>query len=93
MPLTTQDLVRIRTTLGLTQERMAALLGVSFVSVNRWERGHSVPLRAVLDLYEALDGAVRAGNPPEKIIRVAAEERPQFLQKIFTMAYASGGRR
>lgn len=33
----------IRSTTGLTQERLAQLLGVSFVTVNRWERGAGDP--------------------------------------------------
>lgn len=34
---------RLRTALGLTQTELAARLGVSFASVNRWERGHTSP--------------------------------------------------
>ena len=47
---------RVRGRLGLSQERLAALLGVSFASVNRWERGATRPapaLLARLDLLEA----------------------------------------
>jgi DNA-binding transcriptional regulator YiaG len=33
----------LRATLGLTQERLVVLLGVSFASVNRWEKGKSRP--------------------------------------------------
>jgi len=33
----------LRATLGLTQVRLAELLGVSFASVNRWENGQSKP--------------------------------------------------
>lgn len=34
---------RLRKQLGLTQEKFAQRLGVSFVAVSRWENGHSVP--------------------------------------------------
>jgi DNA-binding transcriptional regulator YiaG len=34
---------RLRTELGLTQVRLAELMGVSFASVNRWENGQSRP--------------------------------------------------
>lgn len=34
---------RLRTELGLTQVRLAKLMGVSFASVNRWENGQSRP--------------------------------------------------
>ena len=34
---------QIRNSLFLTQEELAKLLSVSFVSVNRWENGHFEP--------------------------------------------------
>jgi len=37
------DLKYIRACAGLTQSVLAQLLGVSYVSINRWERGASVP--------------------------------------------------
>ena len=36
-------IVSLRNKLILTQEEFAKLLGVSFDSVNRWERGHHNP--------------------------------------------------
>ena len=33
----------VRYELGLSQEKIAAKLGVSFSTINRWERGHSFP--------------------------------------------------
>ncbi len=32
-----------RKQLNLSQERFAAKLGMSFASINRWEKGHSKP--------------------------------------------------
>lgn len=47
---------KIRANYGLTQEKLARILGVSFVSVNRWERGNSAPSPAqskkIFDLLE-----------------------------------------
>ena len=38
------DLVReVRQRLGLTQEQFASRLGVTFPTVNRWERGRTKP--------------------------------------------------
>ena len=34
---------RLRAKLNLSQEDLAKLLGVSFMSVNRWENGHFEP--------------------------------------------------
>jgi transcriptional regulator with XRE-family HTH domain len=81
-------LAEVRRKLGLSQEQMARLLGVSFVSVNRWEGGHSGPTGPTLDLYMALDAAIRAGNAPEAIRRAAGGERTAFLYTLFRMAYA-----
>lgn len=82
----------IRKKLGLTQEHMARMLGVSFASVNRWEGGHSSPMGPNRDLYMALDSALKAGNSPETILKAADAERGVFLYALFHMAYA-GARR
>jgi transcriptional regulator with XRE-family HTH domain len=81
-------LIMIRKRLGLSQEQMARLLGVSFTSVNRWEGGHSSPAGPTLDLYLALDAAIRAGNPPQAIVQAANNERGAFLYALFRMAYS-----
>jgi len=78
----------IRTHLGLTQEQMAHLLGVSFASVNRWEAGHSSPTGPAVDLYQALSAAVRAGHSPASIRQAANAQRSAFLLTLFQMAYA-----
>lgn len=43
-----------RTTLHLTQEKFAMLLGVSFSTVNRLEKGHAVPSFSTLESFNAL---------------------------------------
>jgi transcriptional regulator with XRE-family HTH domain len=55
----TADLVRqLRTRLGLTQEKLAARLGVTFPTINRWENGRANPsplaLKQIEDLLAAL---------------------------------------
>lgn len=37
-----------RTKLKLTQTQLAEILGVSFVTVNRWENGHTKPSKLAL---------------------------------------------
>jgi transcriptional regulator with XRE-family HTH domain len=81
-------LTAIRRKLGLPQEQMARLLGVSFASVNRWEQGHSSPTGPILDLYLAFDAAIQAGNAPHAILRAANAERGLFLYSLFRMAYS-----
>jgi transcriptional regulator with XRE-family HTH domain len=86
--LPSEQLAGIRSRLGMTQEQMARLLGVSFASVNRWEAGHSSPTGPTLDLYQALNAALRTGNAPETIRQAANNERGAFLYALFRMAYA-----
>lgn len=43
-----------RTTLKLSQEKFAALLGVSFATVNRWEKGHATPTYETLERFNTL---------------------------------------
>jgi transcriptional regulator with XRE-family HTH domain len=86
-------LTAIRKNVGFTQEQMASFLGVSFASVNRWEGGHSSPTGPTLDIYLALDAAIRAGHNPETIRRAANADRGTFLYSLFRMAYAHTQRR
>lgn len=57
---------RLRARLGLSQSRLAELLGVSFASVNRWENGQSRPNRLAWgQLVRAeKDGLDGFGKPP-----------------------------
>jgi len=40
-----QQIVVLRRALGVTQERLASLIGVTFSTVSRWENGHVRPSR------------------------------------------------
>ena len=86
--LVPEQLSRIRKQLALSQEQMARLLGVSFASVNRWEGGHSGPSGPTLDVYRALESALRAGNRPDAIHKAADNDRGKFLLTLFQMAYS-----
>ena len=87
------QLAAIRKKIGLTQEQMARLLNVSFVSVNRWERARSSPTGPTVDLYLALDAALRVGHSPESIRQAANHDRGGFLYRLFQMAYTGPVRR
>jgi transcriptional regulator with XRE-family HTH domain len=51
----TAQLVRdLRQRLGLTQEKMAARLGVTFPTINRWENGRAKPSPLALKQIEEL---------------------------------------
>ena len=38
-----QDVKRLRSALGMSQQQLATMLGLSTVTVSRWEGDHSVP--------------------------------------------------
>jgi putative transcriptional regulator len=46
--------LELRTRLGLTQEKFAARLGVTFPTINRWENGHTRPSPLALKQIESL---------------------------------------
>jgi superfamily II DNA or RNA helicase/transcriptional regulator with XRE-family HTH domain len=62
--MTAEELKGLRKAMGLTQQELAAKLGVSFAAVNRWEKGHNTPhadrLARIRDLH-AEHLALKAG--------------------------------
>ena len=56
-----------RKRLGLTQLQFAKTLGVSFQSVNRWERGRTKPLPIVLKQIEAM--VREMGEPGQDLLK------------------------
>lgn len=40
-------ILRLRAQLNISQEELAKILGVSVISVNRWENGHFEPTKIV----------------------------------------------
>ena len=49
------EIKEIRERLNLTQEALAHLLGVSFQTINRWERGLFKPSKLALDKIKQLE--------------------------------------
>ncbi|HEY2443029.1 MAG TPA: tetratricopeptide repeat protein [Streptosporangiaceae bacterium] len=60
-------LVRLRASLGLSQEQLARELGVSFATVNRWESGHTQmsprAVRALADFQERCNADRQRPDP------------------------------
>lgn len=47
------DLIRtLRKRMNLSQEKFAAYLGVSFQTINRWEKGRATPSQMAIKLIE-----------------------------------------
>lgn len=59
------NLIRdLRQLLGHTQEQFAAVLGVSFSTLNRWENGHMQPSPLALkQVQSVLDQLGQSSNP------------------------------
>jgi len=52
------DIRALRERLGMTQEQLARAVGVSFKTVNRWERGKSKPSPLAFSKLSELDKVV-----------------------------------
>ena len=50
----------LRVKLGLTQEQLAQKLGVTFVTVNRWENGKTKPSALAIKALKDLESEVMA---------------------------------
>lgn len=64
--MTPEAIRTIRKTLGLSQERFAQKLGVSFATVNRWEKGRSKPTGLSVGILESVRMAEVPGVDPNK---------------------------
>ena len=69
----------IRARLDLTQEQLAARLGVSFASVNRWEGGVNMPQKAARAAIVAL--AAEAGIDTSEPVPGEAESAKQVTRR------------
>ena len=75
----------LRKTLGLTQEAFARLLGVSFSTVNAWERGRSAPTRDNLEVLRLL-GEALAKHPVDKVKPLLEEGAGSRARLILALA-------
>lgn len=82
--MTGRQIRKLRERLGLTQQRFASLLGFSFVSVNRWENGHSAPTGLSAAVLELLTTAM-AHSPETDLANVLRQVKPEPLEIIRTL--------
>jgi len=71
-----QLILDLRERTGLTQEKFAARLGVTFPTINRWENGHTKPSPLALKQVEAL-------------LRELGEEGKDLMEIYFPEAHRS----
>ncbi|MGF1494017.1 MAG: helix-turn-helix domain-containing protein [Microcoleaceae cyanobacterium] len=62
----------MRQRLGISQEKLAAELGVSFQTVNRWERGHTKPSHLALTAIK--NKLISMGNAGHDLLSEYFEE-------------------
>ncbi len=60
--------VHLRTTLGLNQQAFASLLGLSTVTVNRWEVGKAKPTGLTAALLALLGDAIASAGPAKVLV-------------------------
>lgn len=92
--VTANQLRRLRTRLGLSQEALARLLGVSFATVNRWESeaATSEPRGMILVVLQALQAGLRVDSDlPERLKEWMPHGQVYVLQKVLAVAYGKSG--
>lgn len=81
---------RLRGRLGLSQEGLARLLGVSFATVNRWESNSatSEPHGVILVVLQALEDGLRIDpDLPEHLAKWMPHGQAHVIQRVLTLAY------
>ena len=56
---TSKMIKELRVTLGLTQEQLAAKIGVTYSTINRWENGKSTPSPLAMLRIEELQNQLK----------------------------------
>ena len=78
------DVARARRRAGLTQTRLARLLGVHPITVSKWERGVLRPNARQAAILRALGRSARAGAGPAGVaVADVAEELAGLLNQAF----------
>ncbi|MBI5236842.1 MAG: PilZ domain-containing protein [Deltaproteobacteria bacterium] len=62
-----EKIKRLRTALGWSQERLAREVGVSFCTVNRWERGKSKPSPMAENVLKRMSEKAGEGNKRDTV--------------------------
>jgi Fic family protein/DNA-binding XRE family transcriptional regulator len=75
-----QALKKIRATSGMTQEALARELGVSFVTLNSWERGRSTPRKKMQERIHASHAHYVTGN--QNVSHTALAEKKEQIATL-----------
>jgi len=77
--MTGEQVKAIRQGLGLSQEQFAQTLGVSYTTVNRWERGHTQPTGTALQMLMAFSRAGEQQNIGDVVAKALVVGGAAFL--------------
>ena len=85
----------LRKRLALTQQAFASLLGLSFVSVNKWENGASRPTGLSDVLLQLLASALRSHTPADvtRALRAAAGVPVDIVRTLTALERPDGPER
>ena len=91
------EIVKFRRRLGLTQATLADKLGVSFVTVNRWENDRSRPPANILTKLKTVEAALLSASKPEVKVPTASvlvdflgnADRVRLLTEAERLSYQS----
>ncbi|MBD2532944.1 helix-turn-helix transcriptional regulator [Nostoc flagelliforme FACHB-838] len=78
-PAMSQLIRELRQTLKLTQEKFAVKLGVSFPTINRWEKGHATPSPLAFKQIEILLNQLSESDDATVRERCQSMRRKYFL--------------
>lgn len=86
-----QTIHNLRLKLDLTQQAFGSLLGISFVTINRWENGHSSPTGLGAVLIELLSEALNYNSPSDVVCRLRAiDPKPaNILRELLALGQRS----
>jgi transcriptional regulator with XRE-family HTH domain len=79
--MSSEQVRALRSRLGLSQQKFAALLGFTFVSVNRWENGSTRPSLTSAALLEILEGAL-AVRPVGEVLTELRNARGEVIEVV-----------
>ena len=74
----------LREELGFTQEQLARILGVSFSTVNRWEKGKSFPRKEMIEKLQGLTSKKSVKlNITKKLVGIAKDKNIKNILIIY----------
>lgn len=87
------EVTTVRNQLGLNQQEFATLLGLSTVSVSRWEHRHTTPTGASAALVSLLTRALAKTKAEEIVSILRHVDRDDDVNRFITLVHLGDPRR